>query len=73
MSEPSNPRRHQAETERNLLIGAVIILMFVGGGLIAALYGGGAGVLGLVCILGGVLLLLTLYGVVKLFERWGGE
>jgi hypothetical protein len=73
MPEPTNPRRHQAETERNLLIGAVILLLVVGGGLIAALYGRGAGVLGLVCIAGGVGLLLTLFLLLKLFERLGGD
>ena len=73
MPEPTNPRRHQAETERNLLIGAIVLLLVVGGGLIAALYGRGAGGLGLICLAGGVGILLALYLLVKLFERIGGD
>lgn len=73
MPEPTDPRRYRAETERNLLIAVVALLVIVGGGLIAIFYGAGAAFIGLWCIAGGIILLLTLYLLLKLFERIGGE
>jgi len=73
MGEPTDPRKHERETERNMLIGAAVILLVVGGGLIFVLYGAGAGLTGGICLAGAVVILALLYGVVKLFEHFGGE
>lgn len=73
MGEPTDPRKHQRETERNLLIGAAAIILVVGGGLIFLLYGRGSGITGTICLGGAVAILALLYGVVKLFEHFGGE
>jgi hypothetical protein len=73
MGQPTDPRKHQRDTERNMLIGASVILLLVGGGLIFALYGAGSGFTGVLCLGGAVVILALLYGVVKLFERLGGE
>jgi fatty acid desaturase len=73
MPEATDPRRQQAKTERNLLIGAIVLLVLVGGGLIVAIYGGGAAFLGLPCLLAGALVIVLLWLLVKLFERLGGE
>ena len=73
MAEPTDPRKHQRETERNMLIGAAVILLIVGGGLIFVLYGAGSGFSGVLCLGGAVAILGLLYGVVKLFEKLGGE
>ena len=71
--EPTDPRRHQTQTERNLLIGAAAILILVGGGLILLLYGSGAWVSGVLCMSVAIALFVLLYAILKLFERLGGE
>ena len=73
MSGPTDPRRHQRETERNLIIGAAVIFVVVGGGLIYLFYGGGAMFSGVFCLGGAVLIFALLYLILKLFERIGGE
>ena len=60
--EPTDTRRHRADTDRNLLIGFFVLLVFVGGALILWLYGGLAGVEGIICMLG----LAAVAGVVML-------
>jgi hypothetical protein len=54
MSEhkPTDTRRHRVDTDRNLLIGFFVVLVLVGGALIFWLYGGLAGVEGVICLLG---------------------
>jgi hypothetical protein len=69
---PTNYRKQRFITERNLLIGFVLIIFIVGLGLIGWLYGGGAFVGGLGCIflslgLAGVVA-LVLFGLGKLSE-----
>jgi hypothetical protein len=59
---PTNYRAIRAVTERNLLIGFIVILFVAGLGLIGLFYGGGAVVGGLSCIL----LAAALVGVVAL-------
>ena len=59
---PTNYRAIRAVTERNLLIGFIVILFVAGLGLIGLFYGGGAVVGGLSC----VLLAAALVGVVAL-------
>ena len=59
---PTNYRAIRAITERNLLIGFVVIVFVAGLGLIGLFYGGGAVLGGLSCLLLG----LALVGVVAL-------
>ncbi len=59
---PTNYRKMRSITERNLIIGFILIIFIVGIGLIGWLYGGGAVVGGVSC----VLLSLGLAGVVAL-------
>jgi len=59
---PTNYRAIRAVTERNLLIGFIVILFVAGLGLIGLFYGGGAVIGGLSC----VLLAAALVGVVAL-------
>ena len=56
-------RRYMKDTNVRLVIGALLALFVIGGGLIWLIYGFGAAVMGLVCILGafvpiGLILLL---------------
>lgn len=55
------------------MAGFFIILLTVGGGLIWIFYGGYAALLGMACMLGGLLFFLLLYGLVWLMGRWAGE
>ena len=71
--EPTDTRRHRMITDRNLLIGFFVVLLSAGGALIFWFYGGGAGVLGVVCLLGfgaiaGVVM-LVMTGLEK-FSEW---
>jgi hypothetical protein len=73
MPEPSDTRRHQAETERHLMIGGFVILVVVGGGLILLFYGRGATLTGLLCFGGAALIFGLLFLVLKLFEHSAGD
>ncbi|RME06512.1 MAG: hypothetical protein D6803_06250 [Anaerolineae bacterium] len=53
-------RRYAAQTQRGALIGFVLLLVLVGDGLIYLLYGRGPALMGLVCVLAGLLPLLLI-------------
>lgn len=69
---PTNYRALRATTERNLIIGFIVIVFVIGLGLIAAFYGGGAFIGGLGCLLLGAgmagIVALALIGMGKLSE-----
>jgi len=48
-------RKYASQTNTQLIIGALVLLFVVGLGLIAWLYGVGAAVMGLLCLLGALL------------------
>lgn len=54
--KPTDLRRYQTATDRNLLIGFFIVLFLVGGGLIYLFYGVGGLSTGLLCMIGGAVL-----------------
>jgi hypothetical protein len=56
---PTDRRRHAAATERNLILGGFGLALLVGGLLIWRFWGGGAAVLGLLCM-GGIISLFAL-------------
>ena len=62
-----NYRSHREQTDRNALIGFFILLFIVGGGLIWLLYGNGAAVLGIGCIVVGAgmaaIVMLIMFGL----------
>lgn len=60
---PQDLRKYASTTNKRLVIGAIVLILVVGVGLIAWLYGKGAAAAGLLCILGG----LGLVGLVVLF------
>jgi len=70
--EPTDTRRHRTVTDRNLLIGFFVVLVLAGGALILWFYGGAAGVLGIVCLLGFAALasvvMLVMTGLEKISE-----
>ncbi len=67
MSKKSGPefnsRKYQGQLERELIIGAILIFIFVGGGLIAFFWGGSAFVTALGCftLAGGLIACLWLF------------
>lgn len=71
--QPTDLRRYQTATDRNLLVGFFGLLFLVGGALIYLFYGlGGLGT-GLLCMLGGALLAGLVVLVTQGFEwlsRW---
>jgi hypothetical protein len=69
---PTDYRALRRKTDRNLALAVVIFLVGVGGGLIALIYGGGAAVLGIVCLLFGAGLFGFLWLILTLMGRWAG-
>ena len=66
-------RAFARQTNARLVIGAFILLFGVGLALIYFIYGGGAAMVGLLCLLGGLvpiaLILLSLYGIDWIVKR----
>ena len=67
---PTDTRAFRRRTDRNLAWAVVIFLVGVGGTLIALIYGGGAAVLGLVCLSAGAGLFGLVWLILTLLERW---
>ena len=67
---PTNMRRYRRQSERKLLALVIFALVVVGGGLIALIYGPGALLTALPCLLGGAALILGLWLLFSLVERW---
>jgi hypothetical protein len=62
-------RRYAQQTRFRVMLGGLLILFFVGDGLIYLFYGGGAAVTGLICLLLG-LLPLVLIGLILSVMGW---
>ena len=86
MSDPSNlspdapsarsatdTRGLRRKNDRALLVAVLVILLGVGGGLIALIYGPGAGITGIACLLVGAGLLLLLWFILGGIERWANR
>jgi len=70
---PTNYRSMRGRDERILLIAVIAFLLVVGGGLIFAIYGTGALVTGVACLLFGVGLMLLLWLILVAIERWANR
>lgn len=70
---PTDYRRYRRETERRLAIAVVLFLLLVGSGLIAIIYRPSAGILGFICLLGGVGIIGLLWILLTLIEGWIGD
>jgi hypothetical protein len=60
-------RQYARQTNFRLIVGFIVLLFFVGDGLIYLFYGRGAAIMGLICLLGGiapiVLILVALWTI----------
>lgn len=70
---PTNTRDFRRRMDRNLALSVVIFLVGVGGAAIAAIYGGGAAVLGLTCLGAGAALFGLVWFILTLMERWANR
>ena len=61
-------RKYARSTNFRLLVGFILILFMVGDGLIYAFYGEGAALMGLVCLVGGLLPLGLIGGTLWLMD-----
>jgi len=62
-------RDYARQTNIRLLVGFILLLLLVGDGLIYLIYGQGAAVFGLLCILAGLSPLLLIYLVLVIIDR----
>ena len=67
---PTDYRGMRKRYERQLLIGAIFLLVVVGGGLIGLFFGFGEMLTALPCLLSGAGAILVLYLFFVLLERW---
>ena len=72
-SQPTDYRRIRRRTDRQMLWLVLGGLLMIGGGLIYLIYGKWALVTGLLCLIPGAGLILFLWGLLSLIERWVGD
>jgi hypothetical protein len=70
---PTDYRRIRRRTDRQMLWLVLGGLLIIGGGLIFLIYGKWALVTGLLCLIPGAGLILFLWGLLSLIERWVGD
>jgi hypothetical protein len=61
-------RKYARQTNIRLAIGAVLLLFIIGDGLSYLFYGGGAALMGILCLLGGMVPVVLVLLVLLLFE-----
>jgi len=61
-------RKYTSQTNTRLVIGGLLLVFIVGDGLILLIYGRGAALTGLICLVAGLLPLMLVWGVL-----WGME
>jgi hypothetical protein len=62
---PTNMRELRRRTDRNLIIGGLVILFVIGGGLVWLLYGAGQALTAVLCMGGGLAVFGGLYWLVS--------
>jgi membrane protein implicated in regulation of membrane protease activity len=67
---PTNMRRYRRESDRKFLYLVIFTLVVVGGGLIALIYGAGALLTALPCLLAGAALILVPWLLLTAAEKW---
>ena len=67
---PTNMRRYRRESDRKFLYLVIFTLVVVGGGLIALIYGPGAILTALPCLLAGAALIVVPWLILTAAEKW---
>lgn len=62
-------RRYARQTNIQLSIGFILLLLLVGDGLIYGFYGRGAAIMGLICILAGIAPIILIVGALWIIDR----
>ena len=70
---PTDYRAMRRRHDRALFLAVIAVLLVVGGGLIYIIYGTGALITGLACLLFGVGILLLLWLIMSAIERWANR
>jgi len=70
---PTDYRVYRRKTDRNLAWAVVLLLVGGGGALIAFVYGAGAAILGVTCLLAGAGVFGLVWLILTLMERWAEE
>jgi protein-S-isoprenylcysteine O-methyltransferase Ste14 len=70
---PTDYRAMRRRNDRSLFLAVIAVLLVVGGGLIYIIYGTGALITGLACLLFGVGILLLLWLIMSAIERWANR
>lgn len=70
---PTDYRAQRRRDDRALFLAVIGVLLVAGGGLIYLIYGAGAFVTGLACLLAGAGLLALLWLVISALERWANR
>ncbi|NJM42691.1 MAG: hypothetical protein HC853_19105 [Anaerolineae bacterium] len=70
---PTNTRKLRDDLNRRLLWLVLFVLVIVGSGLIAAIYGSSAAVLGLACLSVGAGVIGLVWAIFTLIEKWVGS
>lgn len=70
---PTDTRAQRRRDDRALFLAVILVLLLVGGGLIFLIYGPGALITGLACLLLGVGLLALLWLIMTGIERWANR
>ena len=70
---PTDYRAMRRRNDRALFLAVIAVLLVVGGGLIYIIYGTGALITGLACLLFGVGILLLLWLLMSAIERWANR
>lgn len=60
--------KYKRETNTRLVIGAILLIFLIGDGLIFLIYGSGPGLMGLTCILTGLIPVLLITLVIYFFD-----
>jgi len=70
---PTDYRRSRRQADRLYLRLTLAALLLLGGGLIYLFYGGWAFATALICLFGGAGIILLLWAILSLIERWVRE
>jgi hypothetical protein len=70
---PTDTRRLRQRNERSLFWAVIAFLLVVGGSLIYVIYGRGAFIIGLACLLVGAGLLILLWLIVSIIAWWANR